>query len=431
MAAQELRRSSSYPDGETGVQFDNSGEYPLLVPGFGYPVPIERPSGERFAHGFGDWAQNRLTAREIVMLRLMNDITDQLMWYVAIHDASIVADWTEKALSRDMISPAAWDWCLLELRDKADLYEASSLTLVLDSAARVCKSDDLISPELLKKLASEVESLDVQEGGHPVDPDMFPLVYGQTRVLADGGCVDVSNAVDCAGKGTPSGSQIWRCSRNQRVRCDGSPRMAGWSMRGWGRAGAFACARCGRADRGSEDSSWEPRGHRFSSKYQWLPSEISFAAGSEGVKISSYINNLHPQKHSSLYETIERCIDAAIPAWNEVLVRRDKGRIPERIQTYGPQWTPDPSDGSMSSIVAAQQLPWLRAKWVHPEPGSSFSYQDWKNGRNILPIVPGKLPPKEIHGFYFVDLARDYATEGLQVIIEIGSVELTPELPTK
>lgn len=58
------------------VDFCNAGAAALLrVPGFGYPVNIERKPDERFAHGAIDWAQPRLTAREIAMLHLMKSIT--------------------------------------------------------------------------------------------------------------------------------------------------------------------------------------------------------------------------------------------------------------------------------------------------------------------------------------------------------------------
>lgn len=483
MTAQISRRGSSSrlgDDGEPGVRFENSGKNPLLVPGFGYPVPIERPPEERFAHGFGDWAQNRLTAREIAMLRLMNDITDWSEWYEDIYNASIVADWANNAMSQDLISPAAWNWCLLELRDRADLYKKSSLTHALDSASRVCKSDDLMNPELLEELTANVGTL-----GASVDPDLFPLVYGKTRVLQGRGRVGRVNAVDYAGKGTASKQQIWRCSSKWRLRCDGTPRCIGPGRRGRGRGGAYACGRCGREDMERGHSSWDRRGHLFSADYQWLPCEISFDAEQQGIKISSYINNLHPREYPSLYETVEKCIRASIQPWNEVLVKRDRGRIPERIRTYGPQWSPPPpsqeyldylesmakvgygteyeiallgfrntmsqpdspaflmnrrqrrSMVESSSVLAptsrqAVVQKYDRVKqWLHPEPGVSFTYQDWKRGKNNRAIVPGNNPPKEDHEFYNVDLAEDFAYQGLQVVIEIGNVELDPKQPSK
>lgn len=448
MSAQERRRSSSFNDGEAGITFDNTGNRPLLVPGSGLPVPIELPASERFAHGFLDWAQNRLTAREVAMLRLMNSITDRLHWHVEIRDPAIVATWAIEARSQDLISQAAWDWCLAELRDKAILYEKSEITHVLDSASRICKSDHLITPPLLNELAAEVERLPEW-----VDPDMHPLVYGQTRVLEDCGHVGRIDAVECARRGTTSSAQIWRCPNpgpHPLRRCDGSYRMVPGRggrgrVRGRGRGGIPACDRCGRPDHGRlypPEQSWEPRGDRFTPSYQWLPSEISFGAGEvqggRQIVVSSYINNLHPRKSSTAYKIVEKLIKATILPWNETLVFRDRGRTPERIRTYGVKWSPDAK--------------YTDKTWLHPEPGVSFTYEEWKEGRNNRAVVPARtyklelemrngrmLPPKETqddrtkenHEFYNVDLERDFAEQGLQVIVEIGGFDLTPEKPSQ
>lgn len=37
-----------------------------------------------------------------------------------------------------------------------------------------------------------------------------------------------------------------------------------------------------------------------------------------GVKIDSYINNLHPVKHAKLYPLIKRFIQISLPAWDMV-----------------------------------------------------------------------------------------------------------------
>lgn len=489
---------------ELGITFDNSCK--LLVPGFGYPVPIELPANKRFAHGFLDWSQNRLTAREISMLRLMNTITDRPQWHVDIHNPNIVAAWADEALGKDLISPAAWEWCLSEMRDKAALYEKSQITHVFDSASRICKSDRL-TPQLLKKLAGEVECLP-----HPINPDMFLLVYGKTRVLDNGKNVGCLNAADYAGQGTTSSPQVWGCSWRATVRCDGSSRDG---QRGRGRGPGGVCGRCGKADfrvRGPPEKSWEPGGDRFSTQYQWLPSEIEFIAdGSKGgprVKVSSYINNLHPRQSSTLYRIVEKCIEASILPWNEILSYPGRGRTPDRIRTYGVQWSPDPPEESdledldnflrtnqdNETQIVEQRLRnfleqpdnplappqrfllsppfdpesswWKRnpsaalvskyarmKRWLHPEPGISFTYQDWKAGRNNRAVVPargrekwesgkeyaGELPmrrsvdeiPKEDHEFYTVALEREFAKQGLQVVVEIGVVELTPERPSQ
>ena len=36
-------------------------------------------------------------------------------------------------------------------------------------------------------------------------------------------------------------------------------------------------------------------------------------------RFTSYINNLHPQRHAELYNVIEKVVDAAIPLWGRTL----------------------------------------------------------------------------------------------------------------
>jgi len=55
----------------------------------------------------------------------------------------------------------------------------------------------------------------------------------------------------------------------------------------------------------------------WSEKYQWLPANVSFQENGT-VKFTSYINNLHPTKHVEIYRLIERLIDIAIPAWDQI-----------------------------------------------------------------------------------------------------------------
>jgi len=63
---------------------------------------------------------------------------------------------------------------------------------------------------------------------------------------------------------------------------------------------------------------------------QPLPSNVAF--GNDGtVKITSYVNNLHPEAHASAYPLLEKVISAALPAWDHALyghARRGADRPP-------------------------------------------------------------------------------------------------------
>lgn len=56
----------------------------------------------------------------------------------------------------------------------------------------------------------------------------------------------------------------------------------------------------------------------WSTNYQWLPANVAFRDDGT-AQLTSYVNNLHPQKFPDIYQTIERLIDRAIPAWDQCL----------------------------------------------------------------------------------------------------------------
>ncbi|OBT52262.1 hypothetical protein VE04_08224 [Pseudogymnoascus sp. 24MN13] len=116
---------------------DNSGQKPLCVPGFGGMSLYHELNIEcRFADAASGWEQRpALTAPELAMMQLMNDLTDKRDWYIGIFNDEIVAKWreeafetqekieTHKTLGMRRISVKTWNWCVMELRDKALMVE--------------------------------------------------------------------------------------------------------------------------------------------------------------------------------------------------------------------------------------------------------------------------------------------------------------------
>jgi hypothetical protein len=190
----------------TAMPLDNSGRGPLQVPGFhGIPMHYELKSENRFAHGEHEWRQTPgVTAREQAMVDLMNKVTDKPGWYIDVFDDEILDDWRKWAFETyHLMSEKAWSWCLEELRDKAVYFNETKHVRVLDTGTCVCKSDMPDLQSLATSLKSAVTPLldrhRTNEGWQPtsddpvfnlVDPSMFPLVYGRTPVLENGGHVD-------------------------------------------------------------------------------------------------------------------------------------------------------------------------------------------------------------------------------------------------
>ncbi|KAI7784137.1 hypothetical protein LA080_010449 [Diaporthe eres] len=461
--------------------FDNTGEGQLKVPGFCYYYQFELETLERFRHGANDFQQSpRLTAREVAMLGVMNALTDKPDWHKKIFDDEIVAKWKQEACALPLISDMAWDWCLTELRDKAKRFERIGRVLVLDAGSRLSKSDQRISQSLRQELKDAVKPLldrpDAERDWHPgsddkvlnlVHPSLFPLVYGRTRVLVNGGKVPL----DLANIEALEGAEV-------------APRLTATSQP----------SRPLHGD-GTHSGMW-------SKQFQWLPCEVEFTEDTgTNVHISSYINNLHPAHHAEVYTAIEKVIALAIAPWNEVLVHGYHGRAPPRIRTYGaefgpglPEWyeglneiarnwesnpeayeaakkqvlqymgktytAPDSATGSADeedlteesddeSEIDIEEYGLSGAadefyrrnfrKVFHPEPGVSFSYEQWKAGLSGNVVVkryrsfgfPDALEDsgRDDHDYYSLRIQDDFRDEGLQVIIKLSSIELTPEKP--
>lgn len=70
----------------------------------------------------------------------------------------------------------------------------------------------------------------------------------------------------------------------------------------------------------------------FSEKFQWLPSTFNVKLDGS-VSIESYINNLHPVQHASMYSVLEEIFSAFIPLFNNVLTDLSKPRV-NRIHNF-------------------------------------------------------------------------------------------------
>jgi hypothetical protein len=267
---------------------------PLKVPGLhGLPINVLRAQ-DQFATGTNDWDGHILTAKELAMLALINTLTDLPNWHRVVFDQQVTAQWREDAVaSLSLINDKTWDWCLQELQEKARQFNQDGHLVVLNTSSGVCKSDMAVSSDLKSRLSKSVDLFSHQAIRQKsesvvvnlVDPSLFPLVYGRTKILDRGqSCgMDEYSWSSCSREG-PLVSEL--------------PQLA------------------------KGDSVWPGGPYIWSSKFQWLPCEVDFTGppGSTDVRISSYINNLHPTNRE-MYSAIEAVISSSIKQWNEILVR--------------------------------------------------------------------------------------------------------------
>lgn len=483
MAAPNYRLT---PATVNGLQLSNSGDGPLVAPGFaGIAIDAERGNGYS-EEGPAWWSSPmRATAREVAMVGLMNEITDRPNWQQEVFDEVGTERLANLATTfSDLISAKAWAWCLEELRLKANNFKQTGRVMALDIGNAVCKFDDPVQNFTHVGIQKGLEALrkkttctgQIQD---LIDPSLHPLTYASTPILLDEGCIDlqkVDATYDTARVMPPARFLDSRPSYDELT--------------------AYL------ADTNEFSHRWDINALSYASLGQWLPCEVEFGDSHKTPRITSYINNLHPKLHSDLYRALEQLLLPTISAWNDTIITSGHGTSPIRIRTYGvetehptlPDWYnelchfeqalskkektaasgPPLYDRSSpdyiryrSKVEAYLQLPetagglswpeswwwpkvsreeidgdWEKylshaawAKWAklrkakHPEPGTAFSFGDWIAGRNSQDIIPSRYPytgPETNHVVESVSLQNSFRDQSFQVIVKATSIELRP-----
>ena len=315
--------------------------------------------------------------------------------------------------------------CIKELQAKAEYFKASGVIPTLDATFCVAKSDTLVTDDLREALIAAFDRLKTDQADRPdwhpetndmvldlVHPSMYPLVYGRSRVLKDE-VVGVGDAIfRWAGKGDiiPKSE---RPAEPQRWNADTVP-----------------------------PSFW-------SDTYQWLPSNVSFVES--GVRFTSYINNLHPIKHAEIYRTIERLIETALPVWDQCVVRL---RMEPKFGRRDPRF-PKPESGKADDENYDNWEPAggpagvpdedvANYNWDEDEDYNESEFDDdedreehkrdvlWRNMRRAVHPSPPEftLVDRGYEPDQRCKLRSQFNESGLQIIVKLASIELTPEKPS-
>ncbi|KAL3458969.1 hypothetical protein BJX64DRAFT_291741 [Aspergillus heterothallicus] len=371
-------------------------ESPFDLPGFTLPLTYKPERTFRdtvFANALdmadieGGYCGYTFSVRELLMMQIMESVTDKPDWENKVFNEEITNKWREEITqSGKDITPSMIDYIMDELRWKAEEYKKTGIINAYDPG--VIKSDTLIPKELQRNLIDAVKPLeDVPEEEkdyHPrtddkvvdlVHPSLFPLIYGRTKVLSD----KLITVDDC-----------------------------------------FFSVGLGEDTKEQEDfvniHDWRSRGHSpYSKKFQWLPCNVDFTENGE-CKIVSYINNLHPTKHKDLYGVIEQIMTRAVKLWNISLTRPYD--IPRRIQYGGTDYEeneedPEPEQGDDED----EDEYWDR-------------HEEWRERRKPVLPEPGVFAPPEPSRGDPVNLVEQFRERGLQVIVKLANIELTPEKPS-
>ncbi|KKA25905.1 hypothetical protein T310_0108 [Rasamsonia emersonii CBS 393.64] len=354
------------------------------LPGFTLPLDYTPCDGHDkpllFPSALDDFA-SLITLREIAMLRIMDKITDKPQWDVKVFDEDIVKKWKEEALRNDNnVTERMMEWVMAELRYKTKFFQETGMVIVND-AAGVVKSDVAVTESIKKALKNAVRPLEetpTTKDYHPrgdnkfldlVDPSLFPLVYGRSRILQD----ELAGIHDCLskiGKGEAIPIPQLEVDRTRPL--------------------------------------W----------LRWLPCDVELESESR-CKITSYINNLHPRRHKGLYQVIEDIISCAIPQWGLSLTavhRTLRWEMPGRHIEYRevkyeyPEHLEQPQQEPNEDDDAFEERRWL-----------------WERENRVVVLPePGTFTPRD---YLRLDLRKEFKDTGLQVIVKLANIHLTPEEP--
>ncbi|KFY31568.1 hypothetical protein V493_00997 [Pseudogymnoascus sp. VKM F-4281 (FW-2241)] len=382
-----------------------------------------------------------LPVREVFMMVLMDRLSDKVDWHKKVFDEEIVAKWRKEALEHPedklfsqvvegksgdkvpmprahIISEAAFDYCIKELRAKAAHFERTGLIPTLDSVGNsIVKSDTVVTPELQKELHAAFDQLRADQASdvdwHPrsdekvqnlVHPSMYPLIYGKSNFFQEE-VVGVSDAIELwAGKGKPV----------YVVGIDGLP---------------------GSATAVSSDL--------WSDEYQWLPANLAFQEDGT-VKFTSYINNLHPTKYPSIYRTIEKLVDTVIPAWDQFLATHQcrphvvsaPGRQISRFSL--PQSGSDLDDALWepfnAEVLAQNDYELTESEWEDIRYEREYDLKNGRAGTDTEKLQDGENDEegddvRELKWRHVRDPVLPEADDDEELFVKMATIELTPEEP--
>ena len=282
----------------------------------------------------------------------------------------------------------------------------------IDAAATVYKSDTII-PEAVKD-ALRVAARPLEDVNDPdwhpgsdgrvldlVHPSLFPLLYGRSHILL-GETVPLKRCVEYTGKGEvisqPSGAEVGFAEYD---RPPASP---------------------GRREAMHPEAA-------YSSRFQWLPYEVAFR-GTDSAEIVSYINNLHPAKHSALYDVLGQIISKVVPMWDKCLRSTGSSGVTERIDVAKAKYTePKPSSEEIDRLLDQQTDP--RERGMRMIFRRNMVENEWVRARRVLiQPEPNKYDHRPFRrGKGMIDLREEFRQKGLQVIVKLANIHLTPEKP--
>ncbi|TFK53671.1 hypothetical protein OE88DRAFT_1655905 [Heliocybe sulcata] len=158
----------------------------------------------------------------------------------------------------------------------------------------------------------------------------------------------------------------------------------------------------------------------ISDQHQWLPTDFLVSEDGE-VKCLSYINNLHPDSHKSLYSTITSILAKFVPLWDRVLS--------DVLAGQGPIIVVDPYSWYDNRSTPQPELEGFKQQHPKDENAATAAYchaeEEWWNSRDPYVPEPDEFSPPDAED------RVNFTLRGrtIQVIVKMANIILTPEEP--
>ncbi|KAJ5753045.1 hypothetical protein N7520_009962 [Penicillium odoratum] len=150
--------------------------------------------------------------------------------------------------------------------------------------------------------------------------------------------------------------------------------------------------------------------------------------------------NIWAQKRLAGYADVKGRENMELPPPDSDLWQRAKDYLAQHSLRMDQSRPDNWKESEYSLFGALEEKVEKTIYWKHPQPGTAFSYKDWQtnkhNDKSIIDIVrqraghnynfTPKTPP---HIPYTISLQDTFRRKGLQVLIEMKIIELTPSTP--
>ncbi len=327
-----------------------------------------------FPHPFDtldfDSGSEPYTLVELRMMGALGAIKDKPRWYEKMGNARVVAKWRAELLEQGMHESQV-QYIMDELAYEA---QSSSAELAASPVGGVYQSDCIVSEELRQRLMQQVAVLENtgETDYHPgsneqmidiVHPSLYPYVAGLSREV-------------------PVEGAKWE-------------NFVG---------GGHVTSRDLKQEAGKSKYQWDNH-ESASARFQWLPSEVSVSATGK-VSVDSYINNLHPQLHAGLYETLGLVLEKFIPLWSRVLTQLRVGKARRHKQNMSEDFLYYPPRPVFVREDMARRMEIL---------------DEWTQNRR--PVPSENVKPFQPANPY---LWEDLRGRKLQVIFKLATIEIDP-----